>query len=138
MTTTIQRESGWLDYRQVFGWPVQWENGGLSLVTGSGIGAVAVPRSMSEGVLARVARQECAGPAVSVPTKRGAVVILLAEADVLAPGSLPEGVHVLTSGATVPLPDGNSPHQLTHWVIPPDPQHRWLPSLNAVLACIRR
>ncbi|WP_236796200.1 hypothetical protein [Amycolatopsis sp. GM8] len=136
---TIQREAGTgaLDYRRVFGWPVRWENGALTLVTGSGIGAIAIPRSISERVLASVARQGCAGPAVSIPTKHGAVVILLVEADVLAPGALPPGVRVLTAGTAIPLPDERVPHQLTHWIVPPDTHNRWLPSLTAVLACIR-
>jgi hypothetical protein len=127
------------DYRHVFGWPVQWHNNALTLVTGSGIGAVAIPRSLSERVLASVARQGCEGPAVCVLTKHGAVVVLLVEADMLAPAedSLPEGVRVVNAGTAIPLPDERSPHDLTHWVVPPDTHHRWLPSLTAVLASIR-
>jgi hypothetical protein len=127
------------DYRRVFGWPVQWHNNALSLVTGSGISAVAIPRALSERVLASVARQGCEGPTVCVLTKRGAVVVLLVEADMLAPAqdSLPEGVRVLTSGTAIPLPDERSPHDLTHWVVAPDTHHRWLPSLTAVLASVR-
>ncbi|TNC29050.1 hypothetical protein [Amycolatopsis alkalitolerans] len=136
---TVQETAGpeTLDYRRVFGWPVHWHGGALTLETGSGIGAVAVPRAMAEPVLAGVARQGCAGPAVSVPTKHGAVVMLLVEADVLAPGSLPDGVRVLTAGTTIPLPGDRSPHALTHWIVPPDTHQRWLPSLTAVLASIR-
>lgn len=128
-----------VDYRRVFGWPVQRHGDGLRLVTGAGIGAVALPRGLSDRVLAGVARQGCEGPAVSVPTKHGAVVILLVEADVLAPAesSLPDGVRVLTAGTAIPLPDERSPHELTHWLVAPDPNHRWLPSLTAVLASIR-
>lgn len=127
------------DYRRVFGWPVQWHNNALTLVTGSGIGAVAVPRSLSERVLESVARQGCEGPAVCVLTKHGAVVVLLVEADMLAPAenSLPEGVRVITAGTGIPLPDERSPHDLTHWVVAPDTHNRWLPSLTAVLASIR-
>jgi hypothetical protein len=140
MTIQEHVESGSaLDYRRVFGWPVQRHNNALTLVTGSGIGAVAVPRSLSDRVLASVARQGCDGPAVCVLTKHGTVVILLVEADVLAPAesSLPEGVRVLRAGTGVPLPDERSPHDLTHWLVAPDPNQRWLPSLTAVLASIR-
>lgn len=127
------------EYRRVFGWPVRWHNNALTLVTGSGIGAVAVPRSLSERVLASVARQGCEGPTVCVLTKHGAVVVLLVEADMLAPteDSLPEGVRVITAGTGIPLPDERSPHDLTHWVVAPDTHNRWLPSLTAVLASIR-
>ncbi|GAA4663121.1 MULTISPECIES: hypothetical protein [Amycolatopsis] len=126
------------EYRRVFGWPVRLHDNGLELVTGSGIAAVVVPRALSDRVLAAVARQGCEGPAVCVPTKRGAVVVLLAEADMLAPSgdALPEGVRVLTAGTPVRLPSGQG-HDLTHWLVAPDPRQRWLPSLNAVLASIR-
>ncbi|GAB2986700.1 hypothetical protein LWP59_09830 [Amycolatopsis acidiphila] len=140
MTVQENVESGTtLDYRRVFGWPVQWHNNALTLVTGSGIGAVAVPRSLADRVLAGVARQGCEGPAVCVLTKHGSIAVLLVEADVLAPAdsSLPEGVRVLTAGTGIPLPDERSPHNLTHWLVPPDTHHRWLPSLTAVLASIR-
>jgi hypothetical protein len=138
MTVQQDVESGTLDYRRVFGWPVRWANDALTLVTGLGIGAVAVPRSLSDRVLVSVARQGCEGPAVCVLTKHGSLVVLLVEADVLAPAedSLPEGVRVVTAGTAIPLPDERSPHDLTHWVVPPDTHHRWLPSLAAVLASI--
>ncbi|WP_246243617.1 hypothetical protein [Amycolatopsis pithecellobii] len=136
---TIQQDAGPAtpDYRRVFGWPVGWHNGGLALVTGSGIGAIAIPRPMADRVLPNLARQGCDGPALAVPTKHGAVVMLLVEADVLAPDSLPSGVRVLTAGTMIPLPGDRNPNQLTHWIVPPDTHHRWLPSLNGVLACIR-
>ena len=100
-----------LDYRGVFGWPVHWHNGGLTLVTGCGIGAVAVPKSLAEQIIANVARQGCAGPALSVPTRHGMVVILLVEADALAAleDPLPDGVQVLTAGTAIPLPNERRP-----------------------------
>lgn len=128
-----------LDYQHTFGWPVQWQGNSLRLVVGSGIGAVAIPRSLADRVLETVARQGCNGPAVCVLTKHGSVAVLLAEADMLAPSAdmLPDGVRVLTAGSTVPLPDERSPHDLTHWLVPPDTHQRWLPSLTAVLAAVR-
>ena len=128
-----------VEYRRVFGWPVRWHEGALELVTGSGIGAVAVPRSLADRVLSAVARQGCEGPAVCVLTKRGSVVVLLVEADAPAPGedSLPGGVRVLTAGTPIRLPDERSSRDLTHWIVPPDPSRRWLPSLASVLASIR-
>lgn len=127
------------DYQHMFGWPVEWRNDSLHLVLSSGIGAVAIPRGLADRVLEAVTRQGCEGPVVCVLTKRGAVAILLAEADVLAPGAdtLPEGVRVLAAGSTIPLPDERSPHDLTHWLVAPDTHHRWLPSLTAVLASVR-
>ncbi|HKS46558.1 MAG TPA: hypothetical protein VJT49_15880 [Amycolatopsis sp.] len=128
-----------LDYRGLFGWPVSWHNGGLMLVTGSGVGAVTVPRALSDQVLESLARQGCAGPALSLPTKQGVVVILLVETDTLASGeeSLPTGVRVLNAGASIPLPEHRRADELAHWIVPPDTSQRWLPSLTAVLTCIR-
>ncbi|WP_245992730.1 hypothetical protein [Prauserella muralis] len=127
------------DYRGLFGWPVRWQGGAPVLVTGSGIGAVLVPRSLSDQVLYSLSRQGCAGPALSVPTRRGSVVLLLVEAD--APAfdlqPLPDGVRVLTAGTTIPLPDERRPDDLSHWIVEPDTHQRWLPSLAAVLTCIR-
>src|SRR3954454_22198002 len=103
-----------LDYRGVFGWPVRWHNGGQMLVTGSGIAAVAVPKSTPDPVLESVARQGCPGPALSMPTKHGMVVILLAEADILAPleADLPPEVEGLTAGTAIPLPNERRPDNL--------------------------
>ncbi|MEU6641857.1 hypothetical protein ABZ863_04840 [Saccharomonospora sp. NPDC046836] len=127
-----------LDYRGLFGWPVRWHNGELMLVTGSGIGAVTVPKALADRVLDSLARQGCSGPAVNVPTKRGTVVMLLVETDALTfdDTPLPEGVQVLPTGSGVPLP-GNGPGNLARWLVAPDEHQRWLPSLAAVLASIR-
>jgi len=128
-----------LDYRGVFGWPVRWHNGGLTLAVGSGIGAVAIPKGMAEPVIDSVARQGCSGPALSVPTRQGMVVILLVEADALAAldEPLPEGVRVLTAGTTIPLPNDRRPDELARWLVAPDEYQRWLPSQTAVLSTIR-
>ncbi|HJQ46758.1 MAG TPA: hypothetical protein VJ870_10615 [Amycolatopsis sp.] len=128
-----------LDYRGVFGWPVRWHNGGLTLVTGGGIGGVAVPKGLAEQIISNVGRQGCSGPAVSVPTRHGMVVILLVEADALAAldDPLPDGVKVLTAGTAIPLPNERRPDDLARWLVPPDIHQRWLPSQTAVLASIR-
>lgn len=129
-----------LDYRGVFGWPVDDDTGGPRLVTGAGIAAVAVPKALSDQVLHGLRRQGCTAPALSMPTKHGALLVLLAEADMLMAdpaAALPRGVRVLTSGETIPLPDERGPDQLTHWIVPPDEHQRWLPSLAAVLTSIR-
>ncbi|TVT56614.1 hypothetical protein ORV05_10485 [Amycolatopsis cynarae] len=127
------------DYRGTFGWPVRWHNDGLTLVTGSGITAVAIPKAMAGPVLAALARQGCSGPALSLPTKQGMVAILLAEADMLASvgETLPPEVKILTAGTAIPLPNERRPDDLAHWLVAPDTHQRWLPSLAAVLASIR-
>ncbi|EHR50269.1 hypothetical protein SacmaDRAFT_2013 [Saccharomonospora marina XMU15] len=127
-----------VDYRGTFGWPVQWDRGGLRLVTGSGVGAVVVPRRISDAVLASLARQGCDGPALTLPTRREMVTVLLVETDdfAVAEAPLPEGVQVLAAGSTVPLPDEHNPNALARWRVQPDPRQRWLPSLAAVLATI--
>lgn len=133
------KTAGCVDYRGVFGWPVHWHDGGLLLVTGSGIGAVVVPKALSEQVLESVARQGCSGPALSVPTKHGMVVAILVESDSLGSGeeSLPPGVRVLTAGYAIPLPGSYKAHELAEWIVPPDTRQRWLPGLDAVLTSIR-
>lgn len=92
-----------VDYRRTFGWPVHWHNGTLNFVIGAGIGAVAVPRSRAEQVLENLTRQGCRGPALSVPTKHGSVVIFLVEADILGSDAefLPPDVRVLTAGTSI-------------------------------------
>ncbi|OXM67431.1 MULTISPECIES: hypothetical protein [Amycolatopsis] len=128
-----------MDYRRTFGWPVHWQNGTLNFVIGAGIGAVAVPRARAEQVLENLARQGCRGPALSVPTKHGSVVIFLVEADILGSDAefLPSDVRVLTAGTSIPLPGTHGPADLARWIVAPDPHQRWLPSLTAVLAAIR-
>ena len=137
---TVLPETGTrLDYRGVFGWPVRWHDGGLTLVTGGGIGAVAIPKGLAEQIIENLARQGCSGPSLSVPTRHGMVVILLVEADALAAleDPLPEGVKVITAGTSIPLPNEHRPDDLARWIVAPDVQQRWLPSQTAVLASIR-
>ncbi|PRX50906.1 hypothetical protein B0I33_10157 [Prauserella shujinwangii] len=127
-----------VDYRGTFGWPVEWHQGGLRLVTGSGVGAVVVPRALSEVVLASLARQGCSGPAVALPTRRERVTVLLVEADdvAVAETPLPSGVRVLPAGSAIPLPGERGTHTLARWIVEPDPSQRWLPSLGSVLTVI--
>ncbi|PXY29211.1 hypothetical protein DI005_09830 [Prauserella sp. PE36] len=127
------------DYRGVFGWPVRWEATGPHLVIGSGIGAVAMPKAQSEAVLAGLARQDCLGPVLAIPTKREMMSVLLVEAELPAWGDAPppEQVRVLPAGTTVPLPDWRRPEIHARWIVEPDAHRRWLPSLGAVLATIR-
>jgi hypothetical protein len=127
-----------LDYRGIFGWPVHAQGERLELVVGSGIAAVALPKSMAQLVLERVARQGCSGPALSRPTRNGTVVIILAEADTLPPPErdLPPEVRMLPAGTAVPLPDGHGNDERARWLVAPDTRRRWLPSLAAILAGI--
>lgn len=128
-----------VDYRGVFGWPVRRHNGGPVLVTGTGVGAVAIPKALSEQVLEGVERHGCSGPALSVPTRQGTIVILLVETDspAIDEETLPPGVRVLTAGTVIPLPAGDLPDDLRRWIVPPDTSQRWLPGLAAVLTSIR-
>src|SRR5262245_41266989 len=116
-----QQTSPRVDYRGAFGWPVHFHEGGLRLVTGSGIAAVAIPKALSERVLDSVARQGCAGPTLNVPTKHGMIVVMLVDTDVLAPSEaeLPAGVRVLSAGTAIPLPTEQRPDEIARWVIPP-------------------
>lgn len=128
-----------VDYRGVFGWPVRPYNGAPVLVTGAGVGAVAIPKALSEQVLEGLDRHGCSGPALSVPTRQGTIVILLVETDspAIDEETLPPGVRVLTSGTAIPLPAGNPPDDLRRWIVAPDTSRRWLPGLTAVLTSIR-
>ncbi|MFC4003756.1 hypothetical protein ACFS2C_10295 [Prauserella oleivorans] len=127
-----------VDYRSTFGWPVERHRDGLRLVTGSGVGAVVVPRAMSDSVLARLRRQGCSGPALGLPTRRERITVLLVETDdfTVAQAPLPEGVRVLPAGSVIPLPDERQLHGPAQWLVEPDPFQRWLPSVGAVLATI--
>ena len=123
----------------VFGWAVRRSNGVLLLTTGFGVGAVAVSRRLTAQVLAGVADRGCSGPAVSVSTKQGVVTFLLVDTDGLSRDEdfLPEDVRVLTAGTELALPDGERRSGRARWLVPPDVRERWLPSLTAVLSCIR-
>lgn len=125
-------------YRGTFGWPVRWHRTGVNLVTGSGIGAVVVPRRMSDLVLASLERQGCPGPALALLTRRERITVLLVDADDVAMSDtpLPADVRVLPAGSAVPLPDERDPHGLAHWLVAPEESQRWLPSLSAVLTTI--
>lgn len=128
-----------VDYRGVFGWPVRPHTGGPVLVTGAGVGAVALPKALAGQVLESLERHGCSSPALSVPTRQGTIVILLVETDSPATDeeTLPPGVRVLTAGTAIPLPAGHTPDDLRRWIVPPDTSQRWLPGLAAVLTSIR-
>ncbi|WIV61817.1 glycogen operon protein GlgX [Amycolatopsis nalaikhensis] len=105
----------------------------------NGICAVTVPKLSAAPVLARLAAIGCEGPAMTMATQRGQRVAVLAETDGLIPprAALPKDVEVLAWGALLPLPIGSRRTDIaTEWVAAPNPQQRWLPSLDAVLAAI--
>ncbi|MDQ7810954.1 glycogen operon protein GlgX [Amycolatopsis sp. A133] len=128
-------------YRRLFGWPVKWRGDQPFLVLEHGICAVTLPKMNAAPVLGRLAATGCQGPAVVVPTPHGQRVAVLAETDGLIPpqSALPRAVEVLAWGALLPLPPAPRRGDFgTEWLVAPDPQRRWLPSLDAVLAGIHR
>jgi hypothetical protein len=127
------------DHPGVFRRQVRRYNGGPVLVTGAGVGAVAIPKALSGQVLEGLERHGCSGPTLSVPTRQGTIVILLVETDspAIDEESLPAGVRVLTAGTAIPLPATNTPDDLRRWIVAPELSQRWLPGLAAVLTSIR-
>ncbi|MBE8517316.1 glycogen operon protein GlgX [Amycolatopsis sp. H6(2020)] len=128
-------------YRQLFGWSVKWRGSQPFLSLENGICAATLPKMNAAPVLARLAAVGCQGPAVGLPTPQGQRVAILAETDGLIPpqSELPRAVDVLAWGALLPLPlDPRRGAPGTEWLVPPDPQRRWLPSLDAVLAGIQQ
>ncbi|OXM66299.1 glycogen operon protein GlgX [Amycolatopsis vastitatis] len=128
-------------YRQLFGWSVKWRGSHPFLSLENGICAATLPKMSAAPVLARLAAIGCPGPAVVTPTPQGQRVAILAETDGLIPpqSALPRTVEVLAWGALLPLPlDPRRGAPGTEWLVAPDPQRRWLPSLDAVLAGIHQ
>ena len=124
-------------YGRLFGWPVKWRGLHPFLALENGICAVTLPKLSAGPVLSRLAAIGCEGPAMIVPTQRGPRVAVLAETDGLIPprSTLPRDVEILAWGTLLPLPSGPRRAEIsTEWLTAPDPQQRWLPSLNAVLA----
>ncbi|MGK3203156.1 glycogen operon protein GlgX [Amycolatopsis sp. MEPSY49] len=127
-----------LRYDQLFGWSVRRRGVQSFLALERGICAVTLPKLSAGPVIARLAANGCAGPALVIPMRRGPHVALLAEVDGLIPSrsELPEDAEVLAWGALLPLPDRARRDAAAEWLIAPDPRQRWLPSLDAVLAGI--
>ncbi|MBB4684245.1 hypothetical protein [Amycolatopsis jiangsuensis] len=128
-------------YGGVFGWSIRRQESRLFLALEGGLCAVTLPKLTASPVLAHLSSLGSQGPSLVVPTPHGPRLAILAEADgqLLLRGSLPDDVDVLDCGALLPLPAGHhTPGAGPEWLTAPDPRHRWLPSLSAVLAGVRR
>ncbi|MFF0147782.1 hypothetical protein ATK36_0386 [Amycolatopsis sulphurea] len=128
-------------YGGLFGWTIRRQESKLFLALEGGLCAVTLPKLTAGPVLAHLLALGCEGPSVVVPTPHGPRLSILAETDgqLLPRGSLPADVTVLDCGALLPLPAGQrTPGAGPEWLTAPDPRHRWLPSVSAVLAGVRR
>jgi hypothetical protein len=127
-------------YGGVFGWSVRRQGARLLLALENGLCAVTLPKLTSGPARAHLAALGCEGPSLVLPTQQGPRLAILAETDgeLLLRGTLPSDVTVLDSGALLPLPGGHqAPGTGPEWLTAPDPTHRWLPSVSAVLAGVR-
>lgn len=128
-------------YGGVFGWSVRRQGARLFLALENGLCAVTLPKLTSGPVLAHLSALGCDSPSLILPTQHGPRLAILAETDgeLLLRGTLPADVTVLDSGALLPLPIGQqTPGIGPEWLTAPDPRHRWLPSVSAVLAGVRQ
>ncbi|HEX3790600.1 MAG TPA: glycogen operon protein GlgX [Pseudonocardiaceae bacterium] len=127
-------------YRKLFGWSVRWQDRRLFLVLENSLCAVTVPKLTSGRILDSLLATGCAGPILDLRTPQGGRLAILAETDGLVPppDSLPRGVERLDSGVLLPLPMNPRPaNPPVEWLRAPDPRHRWLPSMSAILASIQ-
>ncbi|WP_033289586.1 hypothetical protein [Amycolatopsis jejuensis] len=128
-------------YGGLFGWTVRRQGPRLFLALENGLCAVTLPKLSAGPVRAHLDALGCEGPSLILPTQQGPRLAILAETDgqLLVRGSLPADVTVLDCGALIPLPTGQQiPGVGPEWLTAPDPRHRWLPSVSAVLAGVRR
>ncbi|GAA3524097.1 hypothetical protein GCM10022222_03050 [Amycolatopsis ultiminotia] len=128
-------------YGGLFGWTIRRQETRLFLALEGGLCAVTLPKLTASPALAHLSSLGSRGPALILPTPHGPRLAILADTDgqLLLRGTLPEDVDVLDCGALLPLPSGvHTPGAGPEWLTPPDPRHRWLPSLSAVLAGVRR
>lgn len=125
------------DYRHEFGWLVHEVDGDAYLSLGHGIVGVAMPPMYAGVVVNALRRHGSRGPVLEVGTE-ARVWIVLADPNerVFSAPELPAGVTLLSCSTPVPLP-GSSGRRAARWIVPPDPQHRWLPTVDAVLLAAR-
>lgn len=123
-------------YRHQFGWIVHEVDGSAYLSLRHGMVGVAMPPTRAGEAVNALRSQGSRGPVLEVGT--GAPVwVVLADPNgrVLSEPELPAGIRVLGCSTLVPLPGTSS--RPARWIVPPDVHHRWLPTLDAVLAAVR-
>lgn len=123
-------------YRELLGAGVEEYRGRLFLPMGFGLVGVALSPFLGRAVVHRLARTDTCGPVLELADGWNCWVILTdPNGLVLAREDLPRGVEVLGCPRRVPLP--TSATGPVRWVVPPNPQHRWLPTLASVMAAVR-
>lgn len=104
---------------------------------GRGIVAVAVPAHLAPHVASELKRRDADGPAMAVSDFLPRWLYLAEhEGIVVDSDTLPAGVMVFDCPSTIQLPAVDTHVDQLRWVVPPDPQRRWLPTLAAVLCAV--
>lgn len=126
-------------YRALFGWTIDPDDGWALLRLGNGMIGVVVPASTGPMVAAVLRRDDAECPVLAV-TRESPSWLFLVDADGYVPtgDELPDGVSLLGYATRVPIPAADARFGQARWAIPPDQHRRWLPTLAAVMCAIRR
>lgn len=123
-------------YRELLGGSVEEYRGRLFLSMGYGLVGIALSPFLGRAVVKRLARADTCGPVLELADGWHCWVIF---ADpnglVLSRDDVPTGIEILGCPRRVPLP--TSSVGPVRWVVPPNAQHRWLPTLAGVVSAIR-
>jgi len=124
-------------YREQLGWRVEHQNGNLHLLFGDGMVGVTLPAHMGKAVSEIMSRRDCSGPILELRSPRRPYWVFLADTNgvVIAQSDLPTGVWVLNYAQALPLPGSTT--ETTRWVVAPEKERRWLPTLIAVVSAVR-
>lgn len=124
-------------YREMMGWPARECENRTVLTLGWGMVAVVVPSDLGPGVASELQRQGASGPVFSVRADVSAWVFLADPNGLVANRDiLPPGAAIVECPSTVMLPGAGISADTCRWIVPPDPQRRWHPTLATVLAAV--
>ena len=121
-------------YREHFGWRVDDREHPPRLLLGDNMVALAMPRGAGKVVLDYVCRHDNRGPVIELDPGSW---VFLADSNglVLTPSDLPDDVKMLGVGVGLPMPLALGSVGV-RWVVAPNVQQRWLPSLAALVAAV--
>lgn len=120
-------------YRSQFGWRVDQLSHRLTLNLDADMVAVQIPTSSNQAarVLELLRQRDYRGPVLQHETDEHWTFFADANGIVLDRTQHPRNVRILTCPAVVQLPSGSNCG--ARWIVPPSIQHRWLPTLAAVI-----
>ncbi|HEX6339603.1 hypothetical protein [Umezawaea sp.] len=122
-------------YRNQMGWDVRLVDGVPALSLTHGMTGFLFPRTWFPLAASLMSTMDVQGPVIGYLDEVEPRAAALADTNdcVFSQAQMPEGVTLLRTPGTVPLP----PKAGSNWLLEPHNERRWLPSATAVLAVLQ-